>query len=256
MSLALLFLLAAVPPAGFTHAGRPVHPTCVSRLVVGEPEAGVAWADCGHEPGPVTVKRGRLTWEGPSAPRGEEAAYRVLGRFEGAWLVEWEWCGGGSGVFSGLAVLRVEKDRLRVVRRVVSGDRCNGGLARAVLEQGTLRYGVQRTPGELVALRLAGRAAGHDPGRDLESSAMSCTAQVNYRGDALESVDLTQAPEDAAGWTERFPRQACFNALQREWVREGKAHLDEPALTEFVAAFERRCVQPADAGPRQEGAPR
>jgi hypothetical protein len=241
----LLAVLASAPT--FTERGTPIHPKCVSALVAVERAASVQLATCGAVKGTVTSKRGELAWVEPGAERPESASYRVLGVLGGDWVVWWTWSGGGSGQFSGVSVLHAAKGTLRLVRSLTNGDRCNGGVVSATLENGRVRYSVQVTPLEVLGATIEGKALTLDSSQ-LESSALSCFATLEYLDGELVVVSLdADGLDDRAGWTERYRLQSCYNLAQRRWVARGATRLDRTAFAAFVSSFREQCLERAGA---------
>lgn len=238
----LTLVLLAAP--SFTNHGQPIHPKCVSALVVGEGAPSVYLATCGSVKGRVVTTKDDRSWVEPGAERPESVSYRVVGSVGDDWLVSWSWSGGGSGRFTGLSVLRVSKSGvLRVVKSITGGDRCNGGLAKVSIEKGAVRFAVHATPIDVVSATPEGRALALDS-LQLEVSAMSCFATIEYLDGALAAATLeADAPEDRPGWTDRYRLQGCYNALQRDYAMRGKLSLDRAAFVDFVTAFRRKCVE-------------
>jgi hypothetical protein len=234
-----------------SHQGHPLHPRCVTDLVAGEGAAEADLKKCASAPGKVVVRDGWLEWDEPRAAgqagRGELSAYHVLGSMGGDAVVEYRWSGGGTGVFSGLAIVRLSGDKLVRVQSMVGGDRCNGGLVSAKVAGEDLSYSINATPPDVIHATAAGRALQLKDYEDLEASAMSCVAVIEfaYRKTGSEPTGVTLGGdlEDRKGWTEKYRLQACYNALQRSYVKDGKVHLDAAALDGFVREFGARCLK-------------
>lgn len=222
-----------------------LHPTCVTPMPEVKEGDTRDLRTCSSTKGAVGRRDGFVTWVSAEDER-VDAAYRVVGRLGPEWLVEWRWSGGGTGRFSGLQLVRLEGDTLRVGRSLASGDRCNGGLVSAALTKGHVHYSVVVTPLDVLAATAEGRALGLSE-KALESSALSCAATLEFEGDALLAMVLSEPLEDRAGWTERFGAQACFNRVHRRFVEEKRARLEGATLEDFARAFRSTCSG-ADAG--------
>jgi hypothetical protein len=179
--------------------------------------------------------------------RREFSSYRVLGQQGGEWVIAWEWCGGGTGIFTGVSLLHLERGTLQLVRTVATGDRCNGGLRESRLEKGVLRYSRAATPVDLLESVPEGRALGLGTGENFERSALSCFATLEYAGGELTGAELEDPGADRPGWTGNSRYQACYNALQRDFLASGRARLEPAAVTGFVRAFSQRCLERPDA---------
>ena len=237
--------LAASPAPAFTHQGRPIHPQCVTALTGGEPHPEpIQLSTCGKTKEPVEHKAEDFSWTSkePGGLRPEFASYRVLGQQGGEWVLSWEWGGGGTGIFSGVSLFHLERGALRLVRTVATGDRCNGGLSNSKLEKNVLQYSRSATPSDVLRSVPEGASLDSINGEKLESSALSCFATLDYAGGVLLGAELEDPGSDREGWTDRFPSQACYNALQREFLAKGQTHLDAYGLSKFALAFAQRCL--------------
>jgi hypothetical protein len=249
-SLTAALALSASPAPSFAALGRPIHPQCVTGLTVGEAPAGpIQLSACSKAKEPVEHRDDVFTWTARGEPglRKEFSAYNVLGQQGGEWVVSWEWSGGGTGVFSGVSLLHLERGALRLVRTVAAGDRCNGGVRDPRLEKGALRYTRAATPIDVLQSVPEGRALAQGGGENFESSALSCVATIAYVGADLTSIELEDPGEDRPGWTDRFRHQGCYNAVQRAFVASGRAHLDPSGVADFARAFAQRCLSHPDA---------
>ena len=143
-------------------------------------------------------------------------------------------------------------DKLAKVRTIAGGDRCNGGLAWVEVGRDGIAYSVNATPPDVIAASKEGAALKLKPYSDLEASAASCVALLEYAdtmsGPELKAAELGQAValgpalDDRRGWTEKYRYQACFNALVRSYLQSGKPRLDAAALEQFAKDFKQRCV--------------
>jgi hypothetical protein len=74
------------------------------------------------------------------------------------------------------------------------------------------------------------------------------TGEFHYyldgEGMRLASITLhaPPPPADPADSATVGPLQHCFDRLAREWVKEQKSVLSQPAITEFGRAFIARCM--------------
>lgn len=119
--------------------------------------------------------------------------------------------GGGTGMFTSLFLLRRDGESLRISRTVAGGDRCNNGLRRAAVENGSLSYEVNLTPAALY--QLAGfDSTAEMPGGPLKDCAVCCYAAATYRGDDL--VDVRFAPGITAALSpDEGGTSGCFDSV-------------------------------------------
>ncbi len=169
--------------------------------------------------------------------------YYYLGLIEGNPAVLTVFNGGGSGTFTNLATFARSGDSVRLMKNYAGGDRCNGGVTGAEVKDGVLSYRLNATPYDLIALGSEGEApvAAYE---DLEASASSCFATVLYQDQKPMSVALdAEAAADQPDWTNKYPHQACFNALQREYIESGRQNLSMGDVARFAADFKARCLK-------------
>jgi hypothetical protein len=100
----------------------------------------------------------------------------VLGARGPDFVVWWTASTGGSGAFSGVSVLGIERGRL--VRRadLVMGDRCNGGVEHAEVSEGVVRVTIDATPHALY--REAMKRAAQLPARRFVDNAVACAGKL------------------------------------------------------------------------------
>ena len=175
--------------------------------------------------------------------------YRFLGYMEGLPVVLIRAGGGGSGKFDFIIRIERKADTLRLIDPLVIGDRCNGGISKARVENGALSYEQEITPFDFLTL------ADDNPHdlkayKSLEASAASCFGTARYAADKLVSVRLKPDAADEKGWTEQYRYQRCFNRLYREYIVQGKNELSPALLKEFTHVFNKQCVEAPDSGMR------
>jgi len=232
--------------------GKPVDTICLMHLS----NEDSSWRDpidlghCGHDD--IVIKSQsadpRMTGfsydyrNSPSEMRQPYFLYRFLGPYRGHSLLFVEYGGGGTGEFTGIISLDIRGYILKPVDSLASGDRCNGGLWHVSLAGGHLSYHQHITPYDLVA--LADGAPKLEAYKDLEASASSCVANVNYQDAQWASVSLSD-PDlmDQAGWTDQFRHQACFNGVYRAFAARHETELDRNGVNRFTKAFSESCLR-------------
>ena len=148
--------------------------------------------------------------------------------------------GGGTGMFTSLFLLHRDGEALRISRTVAGGDRCNNGLRRAAVENGTLSYEVNLTPAALYDL------AGFDssaemPGGPLKDCAVCCYATATYRGDDL--VDVRFAPGIAAALSpDESGTSGCFDSVIGKYAT---TILTPEKLAAVGAEIQNQCIAAA-----------
>lgn len=256
----------ATPEAAFVFSGAPVHPECLEglgdSLVLGN---AVDLGQCAKraEGGLKPVKHDGRVFSAENSGDDEEpggyAEYQVLANRGPEFLIRTTWNGGGTGIFDSLQVVRLNGAKLAVVKQLMSGDRCNGGLFDHGLAGNIVRYSVNLTPYDLIALGGDTKLEAYS---DLSASAQSCVAKEDQQYDLDTgktqqiSVTLTGAwfarspaenasklLEDEAGWTENYKYDHCFNAYYNTYVKSGRLVLKPAEVKAFADGFRAACVK-------------
>jgi hypothetical protein len=235
MLLAAVFLIGGclksqaaetLPPALLVD-GQPIDALCFSP-VGGEPVETLSVKDCGKDliakerkdENALTHSVSYIYADDPEGDMGTSyVQYRYIGESAGASVVLVSWSGGGSGQFSTLLELTRDGDALKIVKILGGGDRCNGGIADAVInKKGEVEFKMSATPFDLVSV-------GGDPERafmqtvkpfdDLDACAICCLGTVNYTNDAYAGVSISKdyldsLYKDRTGESALSEKQACF----------------------------------------------
>ena len=238
-----------------TDLGLTVSPLCFEQLIGGEgPKGPVDVTTCEQVSGYKNIKTGveegryRSLYEFPAEPDmpAEKgfSSYELLGNVPSGLAVQTYNESGGTGRFSSLVLVKLDGNMLSYVDTIAGGDRCNGGLTDARVENGKLIYSMNATPGDLPVL-----AWGNDKGlkayEDLEASAMSCYATVTYTDGTLSNVsfnsDILQQQADSFG---DYTYQKCFNAQFKKQIDSGKKDLTAAEFRKFMDDFLKACKKP------------
>ncbi|HVZ81299.1 MAG TPA: hypothetical protein VHE12_10975 [bacterium] len=250
----LLLLLPSLFPSSllasgqdFSYDGKPIHPSCLGELVEDEGKESVDLSKCKVDwKGVETRPQGMIEFEDMDPKDGEDggrhpfSAYRFVGKFGDNYIVLYQWGGGGTGIFSGLAGVRIEGRTLLKVFNVLGGDRCNGGLLSAKAENGRILAEVNVTPYDLMSLRL-----GPEKLEGLQSCSICCAAVATFEVDPgtgtsrLVGVDLGSDLEDVQTDPAEVGIQDCFNRLYNTYIRSKRSKLDPRAFDGFVKEFEK-----------------
>ncbi len=262
IALELVFLLVAAMLAGRSAIGadrlpsplvvdgRPIDPTCLMTLANGDSSrldpidlrhchrADIVVTHDSRDPGMIGFE-----YKEKDIPDAHPYFYyRFLGAYHGHALLFIEFSGGGTGQFTNLVGVDTNGSVLKPVEELAGGDRCNGGIYSATVNQGRLSYDERITPFDLIALAAATPRMHAD--KDLESSAASCVAVVHHADQQWTSVTLSNPDwHDQQGWTEQYRYQACFNRIYRSYVAHGKTEMDRRGTARFGAAFGSLCLQ-------------
>ena len=250
------------PARYFVFRGKPIDPRCVAALVPTErgTPTQVELARCSR-PGNVKIDQNYVSVEMPDHDtilRTPFASYEVVARNGTNYILSTLSSGGGSGSFSTLLEVHRDRDALVLEHFFTEiGDRCNGGLAGAIMTGNHLRWSVNITSSDTIELGGVKLPTGDS----LEYGAQACVATADSELDLAtgwksrlvsETLTLryfggtsearTGVLRDTPGWTERFKYQHCFNEYYNGFVKRGQTLLDPLAIKEFAQGFKRACV--------------
>lgn len=110
--------------------------------------------------------------------RGVFFQYELLAQEGETFFVSTYECGGGTGIFSDIRVLKVDGNLIELVDDFAAGDRCNGGLFDCTYEKGVIHYSTNITPEDL--LIIGGGENSEDYDIQLDWCAMCCVGTANY----------------------------------------------------------------------------
>jgi hypothetical protein len=170
--------------------------------------------------------------------------YRFLGNYRGLKAVLTMENSGGSGTFTGLHLLRPEKDgTLTIVQTLAGGDRCNGGISDAFMDGHTLVYSVSLTPYDFIDIAQY-NPKNLQPYDDLDACAICCYGNLQFvdgrphalilEEGALSRIQST--PEDEQ------TTQSCFDELFVSSFKERKTALSMREVRHFVRDFYKTCL--------------
>jgi hypothetical protein len=175
--------------------------------------------------------------------------YRDLGVFGDYHIVEYEWNGGGTGVFSGLISTRVERDELILGPMHLAGDRCNFGLDRVRREGSKLVAEFDITPENFLSLADSGWKSNEvESGKCLVvGHAHGCFEAVaifefdNSTREKFKGVLLGSEPLPADS-KETCVYESCFEFLCNERIKSGKRLLGPSEMKVFSETWRKTCV--------------
>lgn len=173
---------------------------------------------------------------------GAYVTYRYLGKLKnGRDIVRVDMGGGGTGNFIDVREVEIKDHRL-ISSNVHGGDRCNGALEDASVQNGVLRYSQNITPFDLIELS-DGNQAGFKAYEDIEACAICCVGTANYEDDQLVSVTIGPAFEKGDIGNDVGPKDMCFYETYNETAVNGKTILNADALKAFGVKFNERCAK-------------
>ncbi len=248
----------------FSYQGRPIHPTCFSKLFsMGDetrPES-VKLSSCSTYNEEKQRKEGKLENSADfliyndfvqGVQYNGADIYTIVAKHGDVYYVQYTQNTGGTGYFSNIVSVFKKGDTLTDAQIVTDGgDRCNGGVNGVIAPAGatSFYYSNDLTPIDILT------ASGKDtslfkPYEDLEASATSCFGKLymKYDMDTKQStmqyvdIDLDSYTEDQEGWTDQYVYQTCFNKVYNSYIKKGEVRLDVPRLNNFYDDFVHTCV--------------
>jgi len=239
--------------AQLAYHGTPLHPFCfdfsLERLSRATP---FILASCTGTGDPAESDTGG--WhraEYRALQPGRIVAYRALASLGNRFLIATETYGYGSGQFSSLFWIRLDTDRVAVVRDVATGDRCAGGMSRYTVDHSAVRFRITTPTRDII--RLSGVPVPDSVRARLRNGYYACDGDAIYRYDlssqrkTLLSVTLDTTGAHiytlpSLGGPPREAVQICFDRLAREYVVSARQALSLTQLTAFVHTFLARCA--------------
>lgn len=262
LSTLLLFLISTPVVAAdsqFSFKGKLIHPDCISTLTdIGDQDvAKVDLGKCSSSLKGVTVRDdGYVYYEETQGNNFNPvfSMYKFIGKFDDLYVLDYANCGGGSGVYSGLLAVRLEKNELIKKYVVFGGDRANGGMADVKAEGGKVLIDVCATPAEVIRLSGFNMTFGDNYYQDLMDCAQCYCAWAVYEVNPsngerkLVGVDLDHDIDgaekiDADSDGRPFPYQKDFNFIYHKFIKSGKTKLDINGLRDFATQFRDRCLK-------------
>ncbi len=252
------------PATAFIYAGHPIDPRCAvfdSSWEQTSRDFDLRRCTRQMRAGPPPDARDNGLMEAAFPPGGDGAPagyaqYAVVAAKGRQFLLNAAINTGGTGIFDVVLLARKAGRHLFVRRMIRGGDRCNGGIVDVQIQGDLVRYSVQITPRDVIALT---GPLSTDLEKGLEASALNCVATMDMEyhlatgttrfvaltltGDLLAN-DPSARLADREGWTERFAYQHCFNAVYNSFVDAGRTGFAADEAYQFAQGFTARCVSP------------
>lgn len=239
---------------------EPIDPLCFDNgLVVTRPEG--AWVDLDkclndagvsvenvipQKTGPLTPNENGFigydfTMGDSEFPSSGMALYKYVGPITGGFVIQTIYNTGGTGFFSSLNIIERQNGRIHIARTLAGGDRCNGGIRDARIEDGKVHFSVNITPADII---YGYGGAPESEAYDIEVSAASCFAEALYTDGTFTSIvlngDIFTGVDDPAV-DNGFADQPCFNKVFGDYLSSGRGRLTPEQVKTFTADFRREC---------------
>ena len=174
--------------------------------------------------------------------------YRVVGEHNHQSIIMTLRGTGGSGEFSGLYAVNRSNDTIQL-NPIALGDRCNGGVTKAIIDHGTLDYNLNLTPYDLLSLSKANDAKTIKAYEDLAACAVCCQGQATYEIQAGDSTDNKKLIQVDLGTTPIRPEQntqgkyqACFNQILADYQKTKGQYIKADKINGLMSQFIKTCT--------------
>lgn len=174
--------------------------------------------------------------------RAPSIFYRYVGKIsennEGLYVFEINWSGGGSGSFSELIALALKNDTILTLQKEIEGgDRCNGGIVEAKIQDNLITFKKQATS---LLFTYPTAESSMPANLNLEDCAVCCIGTILMSGDDITGFTfngiLPSVNSDNA-------QQACFNKLIREAGAKDKGTLNSKQYLSLQENIKQQCLE-------------
>lgn len=178
--------------------------------------------------------------------RGVFFEYELLAQEGETFIVSTYECGGGTGIFSDIRVLKVEGNLIELVDDFAAGDRCNGGLMDYSYGKGVVNYSVNITPEDL--LIIGGGENSEDYDIELEWCAICCVGTANYEyslsTSTSELVSITVETEYFGSYDSYPEGTQCFFSRIKEYVNASSSEIPINKFEILIQGILESCMIP------------
>lgn len=154
--------------------------------------------------------------------------------------------GGGSGEFTAINLVKRKNADTLAIKTIIGGDRCNGGIQDVQQQNNQLKFSVNLTAFDILALTNENphQLKAYD---DLAACAVCCFGKAYYEVNSSLALKLMYVELDTSDNFDDLSTQGkyqqCFNELFKQYVTQGKTKLNEAQLKQFGKEFNEKCVK-------------
>lgn len=249
---------SAILPADLLYHGKAIDPLCFTNP--SETADTIHLKDCGITAEGASIsghdktleKKGFYGYEfkyQQNDPIHAYSYYKVITQTNKKTLIYTLSSGGGSGSFTALSLLSRQGDTMHM-QTIAGGDRCNNGINHVTFKGNILRYSINITPFDFIALSAQNphKIKAYD---DLLACASCCAATVIIKrsiqdgltNEQIEKIDFRDYNLNARDYPNTMPYQACFDKLIKQYISEGQGILTLKGLNAFVKNFNLSCTK-------------
>lgn len=253
ITLSLMVAAPAAPPPAWTttrpeaallYRGKPIHPQCMWDLVNAGRRKSIDLGACNA---PNTkdgklfpAKQDHAFFSAELRHRDDDVfmrgdpftSYGVLAARGNEFIVRNDSEEGGTGIFSTLMHIRLDGQKLVLMRVLQSGDRCGGGVGETKATPGVVRYSANITPHALMELAGVKR-------NSLPDGLAVCGGTQDMEYD----LNTGRTRMVSAHVNKDFPTgfNACLERMVAAQTKWGKLVFSLPELTAFGQDYVRKC---------------
>lgn len=166
--------------------------------------------------------------------------YRYIGKLtknkqpEYVFLISWS--GGGTGSFTELQTMTLDKDILKSKQTIATGDRCNGSVKDATVSNNQLQYQVAMTPQTLFEVNNPNI----NQQAEFPDCAVCCIGTIYYQGNKVTGVKFNGQLQNA---TPKEKKLYCFNHFAKKFGATKKAFLTIKQLKHLQHDISTSCLK-------------
>ncbi|AIL65796.1 hypothetical protein NOVO_07265 [Rickettsiales bacterium Ac37b] len=206
-----------------------------------------------YEDYPEEISEGFMGYRGRYKDGSSEIydRYKYLGKIDNVLMIWRQWSGGGTGHFSDINPLKRVKNNFILIKDGPGGDRCNGSITDAKIENNILIYKQNITSSNMFDLlnHQSNIVKDEDLMRIfkmveenydlLDSCAICCIGEAEFYGDTLTAINFNEVNYEKSLENQY---QNCFNQISQKYITEGKRRLILPEIQNFVEEF-KKCIK-------------
>lgn len=194
------------------------------------------------------IKKGYIgyDWKDPTIPAVSHG-YSYYQFFEAGNHAYWLYTinsGGGTGDFTAIYWVKRKNNTMLEMKKLVNGDRCNSGIQDVSTEKHQLKFSVNLTAYDFLALAKPPTIKAYD---DLAACAVCCVAKAFYVTQTNAATQLNYVDLGNTKNTKEMPQQgslqSCFNYLFTSYVTSGTNKFKLKTLKEFSDKFQKTCIK-------------
>jgi len=161
--------------------------------------------------------------------------YRYLGKINDDFVVHAGAIGGSASRLDFINYFKIKEDKLILTKKGPSGDRSNGGISNARIENNKILYDIANTPLLfMINFNYLEKRDNHPIIENLSDCAVCEFAKVHYYNDKITSVTLNEEVNTG---------NQCLNKLHAQYKRKNHLKLTLKQAETFAKLFLTKCAK-------------